>query len=103
GDCLGGVTFVAHAPPGMSVDHEADLWPHRLAHEDDRFEVLLRTKSWAHFVCAESHCGDRGGFFGETGWRHVHAGAAIEFDAVALASADDFGERGAFKFCGEIH
>jgi hypothetical protein len=91
----------AHAT-GAGVHHQVEIRAHGLAHEPDRFQVLLRSHGGAHFVGAEAQLGDGRGFGGIGLGRHVHAGAAIEADGVAHASADQFGNRHAVRFAGQI-
>ncbi len=89
-DCGQRVAAVAHAPPGVGVHHQVEIGPDRLAHEAHGFEVLFRARRGAHFVGAKAQAGNCR-CFGGVGLRgHIHAGAAIETDAVAHAPAQQF-------------
>ena len=48
------ITFVAHAPPRMRVNHQPDLRPDGLAHLPDGFQIQLRPECGAHFVGGDS-------------------------------------------------
>ena len=74
----------------MGVHHEVEIRTHCPAHEADRFQVLLRARRGPHLVCAETEVGDGGRFGGVSLPGHVHAGAAIQTDAVAHAAAQQF-------------
>ena len=55
-----------------------------------------------HLVRGEAHARDRRRFLGVARRRHVHAGAAVEFDSIALAAADQFRQRAAFVAGREV-
>ena len=97
-----GIAAVAHAPPGVGVHHQVEIGADGLAHQAHGFQVLLRARRGAHFVGAEAQVGDGGGFGGVGLRRHVHAGAAVEADAVADAAAEQFGNGNAAGLAGQI-
>ena len=92
GDGLLRIAAVAHAPPGMGVDHEPHLRADRGAHEPHGLQVLLRAERGSHLVGREPHRRDGRRLLGEPLGRHVHPGAAVELDAVPLAPADELRE-----------
>ncbi len=97
-----GVVAVAHAPPGVRVHHQVEIRTHRLAHQAHGFQILLRTQRRPHFVRAESQGRDRRGLGGVRFGRHIHAGAAVEPDAVAHPPAQQFRNRHAARLAGQI-
>ena len=86
----------------MRVDHEPDVGANRAAHPLDGFDILLWTQSRPHLVGAESQAGDGGGLLGVLHRIHVHAGAAVEADAVAHASAEELGKWNALRLGRQI-
>ena len=94
---LGRVADVAHAPPGMGVDHQPHVRADCLAHEPHGFQVLLGPQRGPHLVRGEAKRRDRRRLLGVAFGRHVHAGAAVELDAVAHPAADQFRQRAAFE------
>ena len=96
------IAAIAHAPPSVRVYHEIEIRADGLAHETHGFEILVRAERGTHFVGAKSQIRDGGGFFGVLLGRHVHAGAAIQTDAVAHAATDSFGKWHAHGFGHQV-
>ena len=96
------VAAVAHAPPGVGVHHQVEIGADGLAHAGDRFHVPVGAEGGTHFVGAETEAGDGGGFGGVGLRGHVHAGAAVETDAVAHAAAQQLGNRHAARLAHQI-
>src|SRR2546423_1285883 len=86
----------------MRVDHESYPGTDRAPHELRGFQTLLRSQRWTHLVGSETHLRDCSRFVGVTLRRHVHSGAAVELDAIALAPAYKIRHRRAFKFRRKI-
>ena len=94
----GDVVAIAHAPPGVGVDHEIEIGADGFAHLADGFDVLFGAHAGSHLVGHEAEFGDGGGFFGVALGRHVHAGGTVEADAIADTAADEFRDGEAESF-----
>ncbi len=96
------IITIAHAPPGVRVHHQVEVGPDGVAHPADGFQVLLGPDAGAHFVGPKSELGNGVGFFGIFLGRHIHAGAAVQPNAIAHAAAEQFGNRNALGLADQI-
>src|SRR5262249_11859110 len=96
------VIAVAHPPPGVRVDHQIEIRADGFAHAADGFEILLGADAGAHLICLEAELRDRVRFFGVLFGRHVHAGAAVQANAVAHTAAEQLRYRHTFGFARQI-
>ena len=84
------IVSIAHAPPCVGVHHEIEVGSDGIAHLSQHFDVLFRSHAGTHLVGSEPELRYRGGFRGVLIRRHIHPGGAIEMDAVANTSSDQF-------------
>ncbi len=85
---FGGVAAVAHPPPGVGVDHQAELRTGGFAHQPHGFEVQFRAERGTHFVGLKAHLLRLFGFSRISFRCLVHTGASIQCDAVAHPAAE---------------
>ena len=101
-DGFGPVAAVAHPPPGVRVEHEAEARSGRLPHPAQSFEVRFASGGRAHLVGREAQGLNRRRLLGVAVVRHVHAGRAVALDALSLPPAQQLRHRRAFKLGGQV-
>ena len=97
------IRFIAHAPPRMRVNHQANIRPHCGTHLSNRFQVSFRAAGRAHFVSGKTQSSDRRSLLGKPLRLHVHSRAAIEFNPIPLGSARNLAQRTTLITSYQIH
>ena len=96
------VAAVAHAPPGVGVDHQVEVGPTASRMRRTASRSCSGPSGRAHLVRLEIRVRRRPRLRRHSLRRHIHTRAAVEADAVAHASAEQLRDRDAEAFPDQI-